>query len=111
MLRITEVAIKQLKNISKRDSGIVGFQLSLKSGGCNGFNYKLESLKKMDEKEGEIQMIDENISLQLCNKSALYLLGTEIDWVTDIMGDRFVFDNPLAKASCGCGSSFTPKEI
>ena len=42
MLRITEVAIKQLKNISKRDSGIVGFQLSLKSGGCNGFNYKLE---------------------------------------------------------------------
>ena len=41
----------------------------------------------------------------------LYLLGTEIDWVTDIMGDRFVFDNPLAKASCGWEVVLHPNNI
>ena len=108
MLRITNSAIKQLRTLSKKDTEIVGFQLSLKSGGCNGFNYKLESLKEIDKEAGNIMLIDNSLSLQLCRKSELYLLGTEIDWTTDIMGDRFTFNNPLAKASCGCGSSFTP---
>ena len=108
MLRITSVAIKQLQTLSKKDTTIVGFQLSLKSGGCNGFNYKLESLKEINEEAGNLLSINDELSLQLCKKSELYLLGTEIDWTTDIMGDRFTFNNPLAKASCGCGSSFTP---
>ncbi len=111
MLRITNAAIKQLRTLSKKDLGIVGFQLSLKSGGCNGFNYKLEPLKEMNEESGNNIIIDNELSLQMCNNSELYLLGTEIDWTTDIMGDRFTFNNPLAQASCGCGSSFTPKNI
>lgn len=111
MLRITNAAIKQLRTLSKKDLGIVGFQLSLKLGGCNGFNYKLEPLEEITEGSGSILLIDNELSLQLCNKSELYLLGTEIDWTTDIMGDRFTFNNPLSQASCGCGSSFTPQNI
>lgn len=109
MLKITTTAIKQLKTIRHLDNTIMGFRLSLKSGGCNGFNYKLDSFINVDLDEGNVQLIDDNLYLQLCKKSELYLLGTEIDWVSDIMGNRFVFNNPLAGTSCGCGSSFTPK--
>tara|TARA_B100001093_G_C26701524_1_gene959321 strand:+ start:328 stop:654 length:327 start_codon:yes stop_codon:yes gene_type:complete len=108
MLRITTAAIKQFKHISNNNKSIIGFRLSLKSGGCNGFNYKLDSLTSIDLKEGEVQIINEELYLQLCKKSELYLLGTEIDWVSDVMENKFVFNNPLATASCGCGNSFTP---
>ena len=65
MLRITSAAIKQLRTLSKKDTTIVGFQLSLKSGGCNGFNYKLESLKEINEEAGNLLSINDELSLQL----------------------------------------------
>ena len=48
------------------------------------------------------------LEVHICNKSIMYLLGTTIDWKEDIMGQSFTFDNPVAKNSCGCGSSFNP---
>ena len=52
---------------------------------------------------------DSGVEIQICKKSLMYVIGTEIDWKKDIMGETFTFSNPLAKSSCGCGSSFNPK--
>ena len=80
---------------------------TLKNGGCNGFEYKFQptsTISKIDEK---IPITKEH-HVYICGKSLMFLMGTKIDWVDDMMGSRFIFDNPLAKSSCGCGSSFNP---
>jgi iron-sulfur cluster assembly protein len=46
--------------------------------------------------------------IHICGKSLMHVVGTHIDWEKDIMGESFKFDNPMAKSSCGCGTSFTP---
>ncbi len=51
---------------------------------------------------------DEDIVIHICGKSLMHVIGTHIDWERDIMGEAFKFDNPMAKSSCGCGTSFTP---
>ena len=48
-------------------------------------------------------------SIQVCGKSLMHILGTEVDWKKDVMGEAFIFNNPMAKSSCGCGTSFTSK--
>ena len=70
MLKITTTAIKQFKTIRRLDNTIMGFRLSLKSGGCNGFNYKLDSFINVDLDEGNVQLIDDNLYLQLCKKNS-----------------------------------------
>jgi iron-sulfur cluster assembly accessory protein len=54
----------------------------------------------------ETQMFDD-LTLYTCNLSIFHLLGTEIDWREDMMGSRFVFENPNANSACGCGATFS----
>ena len=79
---------------------------SCQSGGCHGFEYNIKPVKQPED--AELQVLDNGVHLYTCNKSMLYLLGTEIDWADDIMGARFVFTNPSAGATCGCGATFSP---
>ena len=51
--------------------------------------------------------IEKDLNIEVCNKSLMFVLGTTIDWKKDIMGEAFKFDNPIAKNSCGCGTSFS----
>jgi len=77
----------------------------VQGGGCSGFQYKfdVERAKADDDivvaRDGATVLID-SVSLQ-------YLAGSEIDFVDDLIGASFKVNNPLAKASCGCGTSFT----
>jgi iron-sulfur cluster assembly protein len=107
IISITQNALKQLKNIVNINKAN-GIFFSVKGGGCNGFEYQLKPINKFDKKDNIF--IQENLHVKVCNKSLLYLLGTEIDWTQDLMGSRFTFKNPMAGASCGCGTSFSPKE-
>ena len=75
----------------------------LKAGGCNGFQYLFS---KKSIRDDDILENHGDMNIFICNKSQMYLLGTKIDWITDDMGDRFTFDNPLATSSCGCGKTF-----
>jgi len=99
MIRITKNAISQLKKVANPD-----ILFYCKSGGCNGLEYILEPTNNPDK--ADKQKIDANINIWLCHRSTLYLLGTEIDWLEDTMGNRFIFTNPNADASCGCGKTF-----
>ena len=108
IITLSTLAIKQLKNIKKQESA-KGILFSVKSGGCNGFEYKFEGINKFSNKENIV--IKDELKIEICDKSLLYLLGTNIDWKEDIMGKGFTFENPMANASCGCGTSFSVNSI
>lgn len=108
MITISNIAKNKLINLIKKD-GKSAF-LYLKGGGCNGFSYKFKILE-VDQKpnnKDEIIKLD-SYNLYLCNKSLMFLLGTHIDYIEDIMGNRFDFQNKNIDTKCGCGTSFNFK--
>tara|TARA_A100001015_G_C14729649_1_gene609321 strand:+ start:190 stop:516 length:327 start_codon:yes stop_codon:yes gene_type:complete len=108
MITITKIAKNKLINLIKKD-GKSAF-LYLKGGGCNGFSYKFKILKddkKLNKLDITIKLDDYN--LYLCNKSLMFILGTNIDFIDDIMGSRFDFQNKNIESKCGCGTSFNFK--
>ena len=109
MITISQNAKKVLQNLIKNQNGSAAF-LYLKGGGCNGFSYKFKILKE-DKKPNnldEVYAIDRH-NLYLCNKSFMWLIGTNIDYIEDIMGSRFDFQNSNIDSKCGCGTSFNFK--
>lgn len=104
IVHLSKAAINHCREIIKNNNE-KKLRLSLKSGGCNGFKYKFDMTDDRLEK-GDERIKIEDIELIICGKSILSLLETKIDWKKDIMGGTFHFDNPNAKAICGCGTSF-----
>lgn len=110
LITVSTLALSKIKNILKANDS-KAILLSINGGGCNGFNYKLEPMKeniKQDKLDEIIKINDVNI--HLCGTSMMYLMGTHIDYKTDIMGERFDFINEKIASKCGCGTSFNFKE-
>lgn len=119
---VTESAAREIISIIKQqklDPATTCLRVGVKGGGCSGFSYLLdltENLHDTDESweynfsingtdGSDAEKLDVKI---ICDpKSYLYLNGTEIDFKDEIMGRGFVFNNPNATATCGCGSSFS----
>ena len=106
LITITSLASKKLKQIITEENA-KGLLLYVESGGCNGFGYKFKPINTFENKSNIYS--ENDLTVEICDKSLFYLLGTKIDWQEDVMGSKFSFDNPVAQASCGCGVSFTPK--
>lgn len=102
---ITESAAKRISEIAAGDPATPLLRVSVEGGGCSGFQYKFDLVATPQsddlvlEKGGATVLIDP-ISLG-------YMDGAEIDFVDDLMGAAFKIKNPVATASCGCGTSFT----
>ncbi len=80
-------------------------RVGVKGGGCSGFNY---SLDLTDQKTEDDEVFEQHGVQMICDpKSYLYLDGVTVDFRDEIMGRGFVFNNPNASSSCGCGSSFS----
>ena len=105
LITLTLTAQNKLKHILKNTGKKVIF-FDLKSGGCNGFEYRFKPINNIKDKTN--LYIENDLTIEICNKSLIHILGTKIDWNNDIMGEGFKFENPLSKNSCGCGSSFSP---
>ena len=104
LIKISSSALNRFKHIlSETKSDAI--HLSLKSGGCNGFEYKMKPTNNKIQKPDELIKID-NVEIQICNKSLMYIIGTEIGWEKNLMSSGFTFKNPLITSSCGCGTSF-----
>ena len=108
MINLTDNAVSEVKRIKSADPAQTNAHLRVQvvGGGCSGMSYKLEFEDKpiadtdqKYEKEGVMLVIDK--------KSLLYLSGTELDFSGGLNGKGFVFSNPNAKRTCGCGSSFS----
>ena len=99
-------AIAQLKRIMGEQSIPEGhgLRVGVKGGGCSGFSYVL-GFDKKKEKDDTFNI--EGITVYMDKAHAIYLLGIEIDWVEGLNNRGFSFNNPNAKESCGCGTSFS----
>ena len=85
------------------DSSFV--RVGVKSGGCSGLSYKLDfDVNKNDDDE---LIKDNQIQLLVNKKSFLYLVGTTLEFSDGLNGKGFVFSNPIANRTCGCGESFS----
>lgn len=105
---LTETAAREIKSIigqQELDSEKVRLRVGVKGGGCSGFSYLLDLTEAQKETD---ETFDQHGITVICDpKSYLYLNGTTIDFKDEIMGRGFVFQNPNATSSCGCGSSFS----
>ncbi len=105
---ITETAAREIKTIIKQqelDEGKVRLRVGVKGGGCSGFSYLLDLTENQKDTDEEFDM--HGIKVICDPKSLLYLNGVTVDFKDEIMGRGFVFNNPNATSSCGCGSSFS----
>jgi iron-sulfur cluster assembly accessory protein len=105
MIHITEDAATKIKTmIEEIEKPILGLRVMVAGGGCSGFQYKLAFEDEVGEND---QVIEENaVKVIVDNKSIIYLMGSEVDYVDGLMGAGFKINNPNAKSTCGCGESF-----
>jgi iron-sulfur cluster assembly protein len=101
---VTEKAARHIqKTLDKRGKG-VGLRLAVKTSGCSGMAYALEFA---DESQPEDLIFESaGVKLLVDPRSLPYLEGTELDFVREGLNEGFKFNNPNAKAECGCGESF-----
>ena len=105
MLTIPSLAATKVQEFLQQNGRPeAGLRVRVVGGGCSGFQYQLA----LDETaaEGDEVFEQAGVKLFIDPKSHLYLDGTEIDYVEDIMGSGFRFNNPNSTGSCGCGESF-----
>ena len=110
LITISELALNKINSIlkSKKSDAML---ISIKGGGCNGFNYNFTPLKTNEKKDKNDEIIKiENTNIHLCGSSLMYLIGTHIDYKQDIMGNKFDFTNDNISSKCGCGTSFNFKD-
>lgn len=101
MIKLTDNAKEHLHKLSKDNDGKL-IRLEVKGGGCAGFEYEWTFSNGPDKND----MIVENILL-IDRMFEMYILNMELDYVEEIFGSNFVFKNPQAKNTCGCGTSFS----
>jgi iron-sulfur cluster assembly protein len=105
-ITITEKALKQVKQIMVENNIPENYALrvSVKGGGCSGFTYNLGF--DGEEKDGDTFFKNDGFKIVVDGKSLFYLMGTELDYSDGLNGKGFMFNNPNASKTCGCGESF-----
>jgi len=108
MIKVSEIAKKRILNMMGEEgynpqSDFV--RVGVKSGGCSGLSYELKFDNKKNEKDSIFE--DNNVKIIVEKKSILYLAGTTLEYEGGLNGKGFVFNNPNAQRTCGCGESFS----
>ena len=105
MIQVTPKAIDRIRTTFAREGVTGGLRLGVLGGGCSGLSYQF----KFDTKERPTDKVYEydGVKIFVDPKSLLYLNGMTLDYQESLMQSGFVFDNPNAKKSCGCGTSFS----
>jgi iron-sulfur cluster assembly protein len=108
MIQVSETAKKRVISMMEDDgfdSSKDYVRVGVKSGGCSGLSYEL----KFDNKTTETDKIfeDNEVRILVDKKSFLYLVGTVLEYSGGLNGKGFVFNNPNAQRTCGCGESFS----
>ena len=105
-LLISEKAAKQIQKLAMKDNLTDhGIRVAVKGGGCSGLTYELDL--ENQEREGDKVYEQFGVRLYIDKKSVIYLAGTELDFSDGLNGKGFVFANPNAKKTCGCGTAFS----
>ena len=102
MISLTETAaVKVGEMIKSRDGETAGLRVGVRGGGCSGFQYEFT----FDKEKAKDDLNYQNILID--KTSADLLKGSEVDYVSELIGEQFKITNPQTKSSCGCGVSFS----
>ncbi|MEE8622707.1 MAG: iron-sulfur cluster assembly accessory protein [Alphaproteobacteria bacterium] len=105
-ITLTEAAAERVKAIlAKREEAAVGLRIGVSSKGCSGKSYTMDYAEEIGPLDEVVE--DNGVTIVIDPSAALFLIGTEIDYVVDKLESGFVFRNPNEKGRCGCGESFT----
>jgi len=108
MIKVSETAknkVLQLMHDDGFDPSNDFVRVGVKSGGCSGLSYDLKFDKS--QSEGDKLFEDNGVKIVVDTKSFLYLIGTTLEYSGGLNGAGFVFNNPNANRTCGCGESFS----
>jgi iron-sulfur cluster assembly protein len=108
MIKVSDIAKKkviELMSDDGYDTAIDFVRVAVKSGGCSGLSYDLDFDK--NKVEGDKVFEDNGVKIIVDKKSFLYLVGTTLEYSGGLNGAGFVFNNPNANRTCGCGESFS----
>ena len=108
MVKLTDRAAEEVLKISAENDaeGMVFLRAGVKGGGCSGFQYTLDITDGDSVTESDERFEHGKVTVVVDSRSNLYMDGTTIDFKDEMMGRGFVFNNPNASSSCGCGQSF-----
>ena len=106
VLTLTPAAIERVRHlIDTLGEGAAGIRVGVKTAGCSGLTYTVDFAREIGPDE---EVVDaDGVKVVIDPKAAMYLLGTEMDFVEDRLGAAFKFSNPNEAGRCGCGESFT----
>jgi iron-sulfur cluster assembly protein len=108
MIEVSETAKKKVIDLMTEGGFDVAkdyVRVGVKSGGCSGLSYELDFDNKVEETDKLFE--DNNVRIIVSKKSFLYLVGTVLEYSGGLNGKGFVFNNPNAERTCGCGESFS----
>jgi iron-sulfur cluster assembly protein len=108
-ITLTDRAAARVKELmAKADKPIIGLRVGVKHRGCSGMSYFMEYAE--DQKKFEDKIEDKGVTILIDPAASMFLIGTEMDYVQEDLGARFVFNNPNEADRCGCGESFRVAE-
>jgi len=108
MIKVSEIAKKKVIELMQDegfDASTDYVRVGVKSGGCSGLSYDLKFDK--EQQDDDKVFVDNDIKIIVDKKSFLYLIGTTLEYSGGLNGTGFVFNNPNANRTCGCGESFS----
>ena len=106
MIKVTDIAKETAKRMMAEENKPDYFiRVGVKGGGCSGLMYNLEFDNQINDDDKEFE--DNGIKVVMDKKSVLYLVGTTLDYSGGLNGKGFIFSNPNASRTCGCGESFS----
>lgn len=105
MITITDTAANRMKSFLENRGSGMGIRLSVQTTGCSGLGYNIEFVDNINDEDSVFD--DKGVKVIVDAKSLIYLNGTQVDFVKEGLNEGFEFNNPNAKAECGCGESFT----
>lgn len=101
----TPDAVDELRRlIESEPEAVTGVRMAVKGGGCSGLSYVLDFDK---EREGDNILVQDGVKFYMDKKSTIYLKGIQLAYKEGLKGKGFVFENPNASSTCGCGESFS----
>jgi len=104
-ISMSDAAARRIAAILAEESNKIALRVSVEGGGCSGFSYKFDLV---DGKEDDDLVIEKGDARLLVDQlSLVYMDGSEVDFVDNLLGQSFQIKNPNAVASCGCGTSFS----
>ena len=106
MITITQSAATQINTILA-DYPDKLLKVGVQGGGCSGFTYAMDLISEEEILKDDERIAENGVEIILDGVSIMHLIGTELDYKVELVGAQFVFNNPLAASSCGCGTSFS----